>query len=275
MAPAQSPWRRIVPPSPGRTASAPAPGAGARRGVDPRTKLCCLVCFMLAVFWVRSPFALGMLLALSCALALAARVRARALFGALRGFAVILVFTVFMQVCTIQQGTPLFVLGSVSITDSALFEAAAMLARLLALLLSSLAFARSTASSEFVRAFDWALAPARALGLRTGALSFSLSVAFRFAPVLVSDFSQLRLAQRARLASFDGSLHERLQAYLRLFPPLVRSAFRRADTLAEAGVSRCLARKGAPTNLHLHRFGWRDALAAALAAAILAFALFA
>ena len=104
----------------------------------------------------------------------------------------------------------------------------------------------------------WLLSPLRALGVRTEAFMLSLSVAFRFVPVLVNDFSQLKQAQQARCASFEGSVSQRVANYARLFAPLARSSLRRADTLAEAFIARAFSCTSAPTSLHVARFGARE-----------------
>jgi len=239
------------------------------QSLDARVKVCCLVVFMLVVFRARTAASLALLFVCACTLAVAASVGWRRVMAALRPFATIVVFTVIVQVVSVQQGQVLAQLSALSITVEGIAQAACMLVRLATLLLASLAFARCTGAADLASAFDWVLAPLRALGVGTRAASFTLSVAFRFIPVLVDDFQQLKRAQEVRFATFDGSVRARLHAYTRLFPPLVRSAFRRADTLAEASVSRCLPRKGKTTLLHPARVGLPDIIAIVITAAAL------
>lgn len=166
-----------------------------------------------------------------------------------------------------QQGDVLAWVGPVAITREALSSSAAMLVGLLCVLGASIAFMRCTSSEELAYALGWMLLPLRHVGVHAGGFVFSLSVAFGFVPVLVGDFSQLKVAQQARHAAFDGSVRQRLASYARLFPPLIRSAFRRADHLAESATSRCLTRDVPSGGLHPARFGVREALLIAVTAA--------
>ena len=119
----------------------------------------------------------------------------------------------------------------------------------------------------------WLLSPLRALGLRTDAFMLSLSVAFRFVPMLVDEFQVIKRAQLARCGSFDGKVRERLGAYTRLFAPLIRSSFNRADTLAEAFLARCFSCETAPTSLQAGHFGVRELACLACTIAISAIAI--
>lgn len=228
-------------------------------GLDARVKLVCLVVYFVVALHARSAASLGVCAFAMLVLVLAARVDARSMRLALLPLAPILVVTVIAQVLYVQQGDVLVWLGPVAVTREALVHSAVMLAGLLCVLGASIAFMRCTKPEELARAFGSLLSPLRHVGVQAGGVVFSLSVAFGFVPVLVGDFAQLKRAQRARCASFEGTARERLSAYARLFPPLVRSAFRRADALAESACSRCLTREVPTVSLHPFRFGAREA----------------
>lgn len=242
----------------------------ALRYMDGRVKVCCLIVFMVATFHAGSAPALGLCFAFACVWAVLSRVGWRGALASMRPLAVIVVVTVVAQVAFMRDGAPLAIIGPVVVTSGALAESARMVVRLVALVLASVGFMRCTDPSELAHTFDWVLAPLRAVGLKTAGFSFSLMVAFRFAPVLVSDFRQMKQAHEARLGSFEGSVRARVVAYARLFPPLVRSSFRRADALADASVSRCFGRTGQRTSLRTSHLGLPDAIALAVTAIVAA-----
>ncbi|MDO4533950.1 MAG: energy-coupling factor transporter transmembrane component T [Coriobacteriia bacterium] len=239
------------------------------RGIDARAKLAFLVVFMVATLHARSGASLGLCLAIAVLLALAVRLRAGDVRAVLLPLAPILVFTVLFQVLTLQQGTVLVQVGGFAITQEALYEAGRMLVCLLALMLTSVSFMRCTTVEELISTLRWLLTPLRAVGVRVDAFILSLSVALGFLPVLVREFRALRTAQLARLASFDGTVRERLRAYMNLFAPLLRSSFTHADGLADAVLARGFSCGPVPTQLHTQRLGF-SGVACVLAAVVLA-----
>lgn len=238
--------------------------------LDARVKLVCLVVFVVASLHAHGVLAVGLCVCAAALFAAAVRMRPREAACVLRPLWPILVITVIMQVLYLQQGDVLAQVGPVAITSGALAESARMIAVLFSIMLASVAFMRITSTEELVRTLRWLLSPFRAMGARTDAFMLSLSVAFRFVPVLVGEFRQLKSAQEARCATFGGSVRERLSAYMRLFAPLLRSSYRRADTLAEAFVARSFACGVQSTSLHVSRVGAADVLALACMVALCA-----
>lgn len=236
--------------------------------LDARAKLACLVVFVVVALHARTAISLTACLILAIGLAGAVHLDKRSLRGVMLPIAPILVVTLVMQVLYFQQGDVLAQIGPVAVTAQALQEAARMLVSLLAIMLASVAFMRCTGVEELMSTLRWMLTPLRALGLRTEAFMLSLSVAFRFVPVLIAEFQQIKRAQLARCASFEGGVSERLGAYMRLFAPLVRSSFRRADTLAEALVARCFSCGIEPTSISSGHFGAGEAILLTCTAAI-------
>ncbi len=73
-----------------------------------------------------------------------------------------------------------------------------------------------------------------------GPLGTVLSLALRFIPLVSEELNRIRLAQRARGASFDnGTVIERIGVWASVLTPLMIGLFRRADRLAEAMSARC------------------------------------
>ena len=236
--------------------------------IDARVKLACLVIFAIAALHAHTAASLAICCIVAAAMGAAARMRPRDVALVLRPLAVILAVTAIMQVLSIREGQVLAQWGPIMVTTGALASIARMVIGLLCIMVASVAFMRCTSSEQIARAFAWLLAPLRRMGVRTDGLLFSLSVAFRFASVLVGEFGQLKRAQMARGAMFDGTVRQRLAAYARLFAPLIRSSFRKADNLADAALSRGFGAPGRRTNLHRGCFGWPEALCLAMMCAV-------
>ena len=246
----------------------------ALRALDARAKILFLVVFILVTLHAREFPALGMCVGAALLLAVVVRLEPRTVAAVLLPLAPILVFTMGMQALTIQEGAVLFQIGAFKLTEAALVESLRMIACLVSLMLVSVSFMRCTSLEDLLALLDGLLAPLRALGVRTDGFTLALSVALGFAPVLVGEFRQLRVAQQARAARFDGGMAARLNAYAKLFPPLLNSAFVHADTLAAAFLARGFSCGAAPTRLHAAHFGVPEAvcLAATALMVVLAFA---
>ena len=227
--------------------------------VDARVKLVCLAVYIVVALHAGTPAALALCLAAAVLVAAFVRMTPRDAGMVMRPLAPIVLITVIMQVWYFQQGHVIAQLGPVVLTTEGLWAIARMVLSLLSIMLASVAFMRCTATEELMRVLRWLLAPFRALGMRVEGIVLALDVAFRFVPVLVADFQQVKRAQEARCGSFDGGVRQRVDAYARLFAPLTRSSLRRADTLAQAFVARCFSCGIQPTTLHEGGLGLREA----------------
>lgn len=238
--------------------------------IDARVKLLCLIVYFVAALHAHSVIACALTFVVAVACAVAVRLGWRRAVGVIVPLLPIVVITVVLQVLTIQTGDVLWQAGSVVVTSDALLSVARMVVVLASIMLMSVAFMRCTRPEELVATFEWLITPLRHLDVRVEGVMFSLTVAFRFVPVFVGEFQQLKRAQEARLASFDGGVGARLASYTRLFAPLLRNAFRRADTLAESSVSRGFGCGVPPTRRAAGRFGAREVAAIVLTLAFAA-----
>jgi energy-coupling factor transporter transmembrane protein EcfT len=125
------------------------------------------------------------------------------------------------------------------------------------LLLASLGtvLSMTTAPTDLVCALERLLQPLRRLGVPTQDIAVMVSMALRFVPTLLEEYDRIRTAQTARGASVGaGPLRARLRALAALVIPLLSSALRRADELADAMEARGYA-GGGRTTLTQPRFG--------------------
>lgn len=135
------------------------------------------------------------------------------------------------------DGTALLSLPALSmkITDEGLFRGALVSWQFVTLVLSGAILTMTTPPSEMISGLEKLLHPFKYLGIPTQDLAVMVSMALRFVPTLLEEFDRIRMAQTARGADMKtGSLMQRLKHTAAMTLPLMMSAVRRADNLAEA-----------------------------------------
>lgn len=160
----------------------------------PSTKTClALVAYLALVVLALHTRRLGELalcMALSLAWALARHVSPRALQAALVPIAPIALVTLVAQIASNQQGVVAFALGGLCVTRAALTASAAMLLRLLAIATASVALSHAIERDELIACANAAMAPLRALGLRTAGPELAFSTALQLIPLLAARIEQ-------------------------------------------------------------------------------------
>jgi energy-coupling factor transporter transmembrane protein EcfT len=147
------------------------------------------------------------------------------------------------------------------ITEEGLSRGLLISWQFLSLALSGIVLTMTTAPSELVGGLENLLSPLRRIGVPVQDIAVMVSLALRFVPTLLEEFSRIKTAQLARGAELEtGRLDRRMKSMAVLVAPLLVSAFRRADNLAEAMETRGYAR-GPRTTLHQLRFGREEAIA--------------
>lgn len=89
-----------------------------------------------------------------------------------------------------------------------------------------------------VQAVDQLLRPLEKIGVRSGAFTLTLGMAFRFIPVLFSEAQQMKKALIVRGWNPGSGILGRTRAWIPLLIPLLVSGMRRSDIMAESMVMR-------------------------------------
>jgi energy-coupling factor transporter transmembrane protein EcfT len=245
------------------------PGAGDSfcRRLDPRVKILATVGLSVLILQARG-WEIGALSAVLVLAACLARLRPATVLGALRpiAFFTLLLFALHLF---FTGGTPLLPLPFVPLrmTQEGLSRGLLVSWQFVALVGSGALLTMTTAPSELVHALEHLLGPLQKLRVPTREIALMVSMALRFVPTILEEYDRIRSAQMARAADVGaGPLTGRVKTAAALLLPLLLSAFRRADELADAMEARGYA-GGARTTLHRLHFG-RDE-AAVLAALLL------
>ena len=170
------------------------------------------------------------------------------------------------------DGTALLLLPALhlKITDEGLFRGAFVTWQFITLVLSGAILTMTTPPSEMISGLEKLLHPFKYLGIPTQDLAVMVSMALRFVPTLLEEFDRIRMAQRARGADMTrGRLTQRVKSAAAMTLPLMTSAVRRADDLAEAMEARGY-HNGPRTTLRVLRINGPDYAALASMAIFIA-----
>lgn len=131
--------------------------------------------------------------------------------------------------------------------------------RLICLLWSAALFGWTTSPVELADGFRKTLSPLRRFGVDVDDIATMLLLAMRFVPTLIHDARELKYAQEARGARFDGGgILSKVKSIVPLLIPLFVGAFRRAEATAVALILRGYEIEGERTSLYPLEFGFCD-----------------
>jgi energy-coupling factor transport system permease protein len=127
-------------------------------------------------------------------------------------------------------GETLLSVGSIQISDLALWRAAMFSWRILLFMLLAVLLTVAIGADELAQACWRGLARLR---LPLAGIGAALFLAIRFLPELAQHYEQVRTAQQMRGAKFSGGLLRRTRLSLPLVVPVVVAALRKAETLSD------------------------------------------
>jgi len=241
------------------------PGDTLIHRLDPRTKLICVVLYIVALFCAKWFVSYGLVLAALIACVYVSRVKLRAMTKGLRTVYIIVAFTAVMNLF-FTPGEPVSTLPVLShISREGIYTAFFMAARIVLLIMGSFLLTYTTSPIALTNALDRLLSPLKKLHFPVHELTLMMSLALRFIPTLIEETDKIMSAQKARGADFEsGNILRRAKALVPILVPLFVGAFRRADELATAMESRCYHGGEGRTALHVLRFRAPDYIALAL-----------
>lgn len=215
------------------------PHAPAAR-VDARVKLILLLLATVGVFSAQLPVVLSAWAVVLFGALGAARMRPSRILSAMRPVAIVLTFTLIANLVSCDGRATIELAGPVGLDPAGGLRGLLAVVRIVLLVGFSLVVAASTTGTQLSDACVRLLRPCARWGVPVGPLGTVLSLALRFIPLVSEELNRIRLAQRARGASFDnGTVIERIGVWASVLTPLMIGLFRRADRLAEAMSARC------------------------------------
>ena len=247
------------------------PGDTPIHKLDPRTKLLCVILYIVALFNAKGPLTYGIMIAVLAVCILVSRVEWRALTRGLKPVYFIVAFTAIMNMF-FTSGTPVADVWLLRhITWEGIISAVQMVLRIVMLIMGTFLMTYTTSPIALTDGLEHLLSPLKKLRFPVHELAMMMSIALRFIPTLIEETDKIMSAQKARGADFEsGNLLSRAKAMVPILVPLFISAFRRADELATAMECRCYHGGEGRTKLSELHYQTRDWVAYLTGAALLA-----
>ena len=216
------------------------PGESFVHRLDPRTKLIFVVFYVAALFTAKTWVTYAVVLVVLIASVAVAGIPVSVMLRGLKPLAIIIAFTMILNIFFSSEGNILFSFWVLKITDAGLVRAVYMISRIMMLISGTLLLTYTTTPMSLTDGMERMLSPLKVIHFPVHELSMMMSIALRFIPTLIDETDRIMSAQKARGANFEtGKLTERAKALLPLLIPLFVNAFRCADELTIAMESRC------------------------------------
>lgn len=230
--------------------------------MDARAKIIATILYIVTVFLCKNALCFAAL-ALSAVLLVAlSRIPLRLVLSTLKPLIVIITLTSVINIFFTKGETLLTPeTWKIHIYLEGVWNALFMILRITVLLAATGVFLTfSTTPIALTDALESLLMPLSKLHLPVHDLAMITTIALRFIPTLSEETEKIMNAQKARGADFSsGGLIKRAKALLPVFIPLLSSAFKRADELANAMDCRCYHGGAGRTRLNVPRFRVSDA----------------
>ncbi|MBQ3532777.1 MAG: energy-coupling factor transporter transmembrane protein EcfT [Oscillospiraceae bacterium] len=235
------------------------PGKTLLHRLDPRTKLLCVVLYIVALFNCKSVLTYAIMAVVLALSIVTSRVPFKSLTRGLKPVYIIVAFTAIMNLF-FTSGTPVADVWLLrSVTFEGLRQAIYMVLRIVMLIMGTFLVTYTTSPISLTDGLESLLGPLKKLHFPVHELAMMMSIALRFIPTLIEETDKIMSAQKSRGADFEsGNIFQRAKALVPILVPLFISAFRRADELATAMECRCYHGGEGRTALHVLRYRRED-----------------
>ena len=208
---------------------------------DPRIKLVCSSLFIVVIFMAKSIAAFAMLTLFSVLVILSTGIPFGKFIKGLKPILFIMAFTVVLNVFWYKGDTILVEFYFIKIYLEGIINAFLIALRIVLLIAGTSALLTYTTTPlALTDGLESLLSPLKVLKVPVHDFSMMMTIALRFIPTLTEETHKIMNAQKARGADFtSGSIIQRAKSLVPILIPLLVSAFRRAEELADAMECRC------------------------------------
>ncbi len=248
------------------------PGDSVIHKMDPRMKIILTVVFVAIIFVVKNFLGFAVAAIFLASAVLISKIPVRTVLKGIKPLLFIIIFTAFFNVF---YGTGVKVFPDISwlswLTYGGLERAVFMVIRIVLLIIGTSLMTYTTSPVMLSDAIERLLSPLKHLKVPVHELSMMMTIAMRFIPTLIDETEKITNAQKARGADFEtGNIIRRAKALIPILIPLIVSAFRRAEELADAMECRCYNGGDGRTRYKIYNFSLRDYIASIIMLAVLA-----
>lgn len=230
--------------------------------IDARVKIVLVLAYSAALFFVQEP--LGMAFAAGALLPVLFGSRARLDRVFLACTPVYLLLALMMASNSLiltgvaGGGGPSSLLGDFHFSPEGFERSCLFAARILLLVWMCLAASFIMTATEASEAVRWFLLPLRKLGLNAEDAATVISVALRFVPLMMAEFTRVRAAQWSRGGLSETGLLAQVRSWSAVLMPMLVGLFRRANALGVAMDARCYGASPQRTSLNDAGMGTRS-----------------
>ncbi|MBE5963372.1 MAG: energy-coupling factor transporter transmembrane protein EcfT [Lachnospira sp.] len=229
--------------------------------LDPRVKLAGTVIFIIALFAGRTPFVYLMATAFLISVIKLSKVPFKFIVRGLKTIVILLIITSMFNVF-MTDGQVVFKIWKLKATKEGLILAFYMSIRLIYFIMGSSLMTFTTTPNNLTDGLEKALGFLKIIKVPVHEIAMMMSIALRFIPILVEETDKIMKAQMARGADFEnGNLVKRVKSMVPLLVPLLISAVRRANDLANAMEARCYIGGKGRTKMKPLKYHSRDYIA--------------
>lgn len=208
--------------------------------LDPRVKVIFTLVYVMSLFFSRNLVLYVAAFTMLLIYIKLSRVPISFIFKGLRALEMIILFTVVINLFTIQGAKVLVEWHFIRITDAGLQSAIYLGLRLCFMIIGSSMMTYTTTPNALTDGLEKMLGWMKKLHVPVHEFAMIMSIALRFVPILVEELDKVMKAQMARGVDFkEGNLMARLKKLVPIIIPLFVSAVRRSNELALAMDARC------------------------------------
>lgn len=229
---------------------------------DPRIKLICSILFIIVIFMAKSFAAFAFLTLFSMIVIMLTGIPLGKFIKGLKPILFIMAFTVVINVFWYKGDNLLFEFYFIKIYLEGIINAVLIALRIVLLIAGTSALLTYTTTPlALTDGLESLLSPLKVLKVPVHDFSMMMTIALRFIPTLTEETHKIMNAQKARGADFtSGSLIKRAKSLVPILIPLLVSAFRRAEELADAMECRCYTGGNGRTRMNILRTSPSDFL---------------
>lgn len=208
--------------------------------LDPRVKIIITFIYVISLFFLRSFVTLGCAFIILMVYIMLSKVPLRYIVKGTKAIIWFIVFTVLLQMVTIQGSEAIFEFGIIRITRTGVYSSCYLFIRLILMMVGSSMMTYTTTPNALTEGLEKLFKWMNKLKVPVHELAMIMSIALRFIPVIVEELDRIMKAQMARGMDFtEGNIFERLKKIMPVIVPLFVSAIRRSNELALAMDARC------------------------------------
>ncbi len=247
------------------------PGDSPLHRMDPRTKICIMLVYIVMTFLAETIAAFAIPLAFLVFALLLSGIRVSYIWKSIKPIRLLLVFMFVLNLLfSDSEGESfqflfwtwdnvIFDWGFWQLTFSAIYQSVFITIRIVLLVAGSSMLTLTTSPLLLTDGIERLLSPLKVFRFPAHELAMMMTIAIRFIPTLMEESDKIQKAQMARGADFEsGNLFRRIKSMVPILIPLFVSAFRKADELAIAMESRCYHGGEGRTRMRQLRFSRYD-----------------